>query len=109
MRNARTRKNHSNPVTWRPEPQSQNAAYARVVHGRRKKPRSGMIQLSKARLRTSLKIHSRKRTSRGEMSARSASRQPMHRVSHRLWTVRSLRSLVKRGSSPTHDRPIVDL
>ena len=37
-----------------------------------------MIQLSKARLSTSLKIHSRNSTSRGEISARSANRQPKH-------------------------------
>src|SRR6478752_5407401 len=40
-----------------------------------------MIQLSKARLRTSLKIHNRNRTSRGETSARSARKQPTRGVS----------------------------
>ena len=40
-----------------------------------------MIQLSKARLRTLLKIHSRNRTSRGEISARRARKQPICGVS----------------------------
>src|SRR6266480_3882979 len=40
-----------------------------------------MIQLSKARLRTLLKIHNRNRTRRGEMSARSARKQPTRGVS----------------------------
>src|SRR6476469_2280285 len=75
MRKARITKNHSKPVTWCPEPQSQNATYVSVVHGSRKKPSSGTIQLSKARLRMSSKIHSRNRTNRGEISASSASRQ----------------------------------
>src|SRR2546425_1223959 len=39
-----------------------------------------MIQLSKARLSALLKIHRMNSTRRGDMSARSASRQPMRRV-----------------------------
>src|SRR4051812_43398983 len=65
------------PVTCRPGPQSQKATYATVVHGSRKKPRNGTIQLSNARLRTLLVSHSRMMTSRGEMRARSARKQPM--------------------------------
>src|SRR5256885_677268 len=52
-----------------------------VVHGSRKKPSSGTIQLSNARLSTSLASHRMNRTRRGEISARSASRQPIGAVS----------------------------
>src|SRR3954447_14998007 len=52
-----------------------------VVQGSRKNPRSGINQLSKARLRTLLNSHSRNSTSRGEMSARRARRQGIGRVS----------------------------
>src|SRR5215218_5659331 len=71
--NASTTRNHSKPRT--PWPESQNTAYASVVHGSRKKPRSGTIQLSKARLSRSLKIQMAKSARLGEISARSAARQ----------------------------------
>ena len=58
-------------------PQSQKAAYASVVHGSKKKPSNGSSQLSNARLRTLLKIHSRNSASRGEIRANSAIRQGM--------------------------------
>ena len=61
--------------------QDQNAAYASVVHGSRKNPSSGRTQLLKAWLRTLLKIHSRSRTSRGEISASRASRQGIRQMS----------------------------
>ena len=48
MMNASTTKNHSKPVTWCPGPQDQNAAYASVVHGSRKNPSRGRIQLLNA-------------------------------------------------------------
>jgi hypothetical protein len=48
-----------------------------VVHGRRKKPRKGTNQLSKARLSRSEKIHSPNSASRGESRAKRTIRQPM--------------------------------
>src|SRR2546421_11953964 len=47
-----------------------------------------MIQLSKARLSVLLKIHRMNSTRRGDMSARSASRQPMRRVLP-VWAIES--------------------
>src|SRR3954452_22757084 len=79
--NARITRNHSKPCTWWPPPQSQKAAYASVVHGSRKKPSSGTIQLSNARLSTLLKIHTKNSARRGEISAKSARRQPTAPVS----------------------------
>lgn len=75
MRNARTTMNHSKPLT--PFEELHITAYARVVHGRTKKPRKGTNQLSKARLRRSLKSHSTINASRGEINANKTTRQPI--------------------------------
>src|SRR3954471_7347216 len=72
---ARTTMNHSKPLTrW---PESHITAYASVVQGSRKKPSSGTTQLSNARLSRSLKIAMKNSASRAEISAKSASRQPI--------------------------------
>src|SRR3954469_17553049 len=72
---ARTTMNHSKPLTrW---PESHITAYASVVQGSRKKPINGTSQLSKARLSRSLKIAMKNSASRAEISAKSASRQPI--------------------------------
>src|SRR3954451_20339794 len=72
---ARITMNHSKPLTrW---PESHITAYASVVQGSRKKPSSGTNQLSNASLSRSLKIAMKNSASRAEISATSASRQPM--------------------------------
>jgi hypothetical protein len=58
-----------------PGPQSQNAAKVCVAHGSTKSPISGVIQGPNAWLSWSVRSHIRNSTSRGEMSASSASRQ----------------------------------
>src|SRR3954447_3692187 len=74
-RKARITMNHSKPLTrW---PESHITAYASVVQGSRKKPSSGTTQLSNARLSRSLKIAMKNSASRAEISAKSASRQPI--------------------------------
>ena len=75
------------------------------------KPRTGMIQLSKARLSTLPKIHSRNRTSRGEISARSASTQPIvvpsqgRAVPHHLFQVMPCAPDLARATTPTACSP----
>src|SRR3954471_5675312 len=75
--NARITRNHSNP--WTRCPESQSTAYISVVHGSRKNPSSGTTQLSNASLSRSLKIAMKNSARRAEISATSASRQPMSR------------------------------
>jgi hypothetical protein len=48
-----------------------------VVQGSRKKPRKGTNQLSKERLRRSLKSQSAKSARRGEIRAKRTTKQPM--------------------------------
>ena len=75
MKHASATSAQSNHLRWWPALQSHASTYTRVVQGSKKNPSSGMIQLLKARLRTSPKIHKRNSASRGEMSAKSEIRQ----------------------------------
>jgi hypothetical protein len=67
--------NHSKPYTRSDE--LHMTAYASVVHGSRKKPMSGTAQLSNARESRLLKIQMTNSASRGEISAKRATKQAM--------------------------------
>ena len=67
--------NHSKPYTRSDE--LHMAAYASVVQGSRKKPMSGTAQLSKARESRLLKTQMTNSASRGEISAKRATKQAM--------------------------------
>ena len=99
------RTSQSKKLRWCPGAHDQNAAYASVVHGSRKNPSRGRIQLLNARLRRSPKIHSRNRTSRGEIRASRASRQGTARVCLRLARRASPKPGEDRRIGAWNDRP----
>jgi peptide-methionine (S)-S-oxide reductase len=74
-RKAKATTNHSKPRT--PSEEAQSSAKARVVQGSRKKPSRGTSQPSKERLSRSLNSQRTKSASRGEIRAKSSTRQPM--------------------------------